>query len=114
MLIKRPIVRLIIVVVSLVVCLSAGGTVLGLLKRKDLVIKRQRELDRITKENESLQSRLEETREDAYVERIARDKLGLVKEGETIVIVSQQDAGGGEQDVASDLANWRQWWEVFN
>jgi len=40
----------------------------------------------VLKENESLKKTLEEVNSDSYIEKIAREKLGLVKKGEIIYI----------------------------
>lgn len=107
--------RMIVLVISFILSVRAGSTVMDLWKRRELVLSRQQELERITKENDTLQRQLEETHTDVYVERIARDKLGLVKPGETVVIVpdvlSADSTGVTPED---SRANWRKWWETFN
>jgi cell division protein FtsL len=40
----------------------------------------------VLKENENLKKTLEEVNSDSYIEKIAREKLGLVKKGEIIYI----------------------------
>lgn len=65
----------------------------------------QRRYERLLILREYLQS-------DEYVESIARRVLGLVKPGETLVIVSspeQEDAAGGQESGMLDGP----WWEVL-
>jgi cell division protein FtsB len=50
----------------------------------------------VLKENESLKKTLEEVNSDSFIEREAREKLGLVKKGEIIYIDISKNKGGGE------------------
>lgn len=40
--------------------------------------------------NKELKNKLEEVKTQEFIEAEARDKLGLVKEGETVVVISQE------------------------
>ena len=42
------------------------------------------QLDAVSKESESLASQLENVNNDDYIERIARDELGMVRPGEIV------------------------------
>ncbi|GAA0117184.1 MULTISPECIES: FtsB family cell division protein [Clostridium] len=44
------------------------------------------EHDRLKKENKKLQDEVELSKTDKYIEKLAREKLGLIKDGETPVI----------------------------
>ncbi len=46
----------------------------------------QSKIDEETKENEVLQKEQKEQNSDAYVEKIAREKLGMVKPGERVYV----------------------------
>jgi|GEM_PF-2516487 len=111
---RRLGVRVVFFVCALALCFSSGSTVLTLLARKELVIQRKKELDRVSRENEKLSALHRVMQGNAYIERIARDKLGLVKDGETIVLIGQQEADVTQKSTDTDTPNWRQWWEVFN
>lgn len=60
----------------------------------------EQELERILAENERLRERLEYMQSDEYIETVARTELGLVKPGETAVVVIKTDAG--EDPVATE------------
>ena len=49
------------------------------------------------------------------MERMAREKLGLVKEGETIVIMKNEKLKmtNEEQEVEENSPNWKKWWGLF-
>ena len=67
-------------------------------------------------ENERLKQRLSEVQTQDFIEGEIRNKLGLVKPGETVVLM-----GGAQHTVSSDnvksdmeqLHNWKQWWNLF-
>ena len=73
-------------------------------------------------ENEALQDRLEYVSSDAYVEKIARERLKMVREEETAVVVvprsverSPAVVPGPAAEVAEEEAQpyWQQWWNLF-
>jgi len=98
---------------SLILCVSTSRTILDLLKRQDIVKIRQAELQRIKMENKILEQSLSDMTSPSYIERIARDKLGLIREGESVVIIGSLEASesGVKQDRTAQI--WRQWFELF-
>lgn len=103
-----------IFIISLGLCLSATGTIIDLWHRKDLLTTRQNDLNRILSENRKLSQQLRDSQTDSYVERIARDKLGLVKDGEAIILLPPSSKEGSTR--TSDDAkkpNWQKWWSLF-
>jgi hypothetical protein len=62
-----------------------------------------------------LSKRLEEATSAAFVEREARNKLGLTKEGETIILMGTPIPGDTEAQnaVQTPLSRWRLWWRLF-
>ena len=56
-----------------------------ILYMKDVELKKvQSKIDEETKENEKLKEEQEELNSDEFVEKIAREKLGMVKKGERV------------------------------
>lgn len=113
-LIENKLFRFLILIVSFTLCLSAGSTIIDLWHRRDIVSSRQKDLDRITRENAELKKQLEDSQLPGYVEKAARDKLGLVKDGEAIVLLDSsnpgQSAGTADQ---SHIVTWQRWWRLF-
>lgn len=112
---KQPqIGKILVWVISLVLCLSAGSTIINLWARRGIVSEREADLVRLQEENKTLENALQDARGEQFVERIARDKLGMVKPGETIVIMpGSTETAGGETKNKSNVALWRQWLELF-
>ena len=113
--IKSRAFRLFIIVVSLVIAIHISRDIYGLWRRKDIVGGRQSTLSRLEEENQKLSQKLKDAQSPSYVERIAREKLGLIKEGEAIVLVpkTQSPAGEGDQPTTEELPNWKKWWKLF-
>ncbi len=113
--IRHPLVRLGIALVSMIVSAGLIRSILSLWRKKDLVRQRRMVLERVEKEHAELQRKLEEATSSAFVEQIARNKLGLIKEGEKIVLMeiptgNNETADGSGED---DLPNWKKWWQLF-
>lgn len=76
-------------------------------------------LEQLRKENEALKQELEYKKSQEYKEEEIRNKLGLAKEGETVVVVPGSEQGnekletGNNEDRGEELANWQKWWELF-
>jgi len=70
-------------------------------------------LEKLKKENEDLKRELEYKKSEEFTESEIRNKLGLVKEGETVVILPKDDKSNknGENKVA--IPNWQKWWNLF-
>src|SRR3989337_1746833 len=93
-------------------------------------IGRVQEIKRMTKEKEEkvkaleeeekdLEKKLEEVKSDDYIEKQIRDKLGLAKEGEIVVILPPPEVlrkfapeDREEEEVLPD-PNWKKWARLF-
>lgn len=67
--------------------------------------------------NRELKNKLSEIKSERFIEQQARDKLGLAKEGETVVIIPeekiQQVLGASEGNSKERLPNWLGWLKLF-
>ena len=72
-------------------------------------------VDSLARENNKLKSELNYVRTDAYVEKTAREKLNLVREGETIVVIpdSVLKAATASSQPTPIPPNWEQWMRLF-
>jgi hypothetical protein len=78
------------------------------------VTTRQKDLNHLLKENKELSRQLKDSQSDSYVERIARDKLGLVKDGEAIILLPKSPGGTGTGATNdAQKPNWQKWWSLF-
>lgn len=111
---KLTLIRVCILLVSLGLSVSAGRTIVDLWRRRDILRVREAQLAALVKQNEDLTRKLSDVQSNAYVERVARDKLGFVKEGESIVIIPEATSGGSAADRRdANAPNWKKWWSLF-
>ncbi len=98
----------VIVVISLV-----RGLVSNLKAKNKLRDLRERK-EKLVQEQGVLEKQLAKTKRKDYLEYVAREKLNLVKEGETLVIVDRQNKSQkNEKDQKMrDLSNWQKWRRV--
>ena len=90
------------------------------IKAADLRIEQARgRVDKLKKENERLEAELNKVQSVQFVEKQIRDKLGLAKEGEIIVILPEDEIlrklapkTVEEESVLPD-PNWRIWLNLF-
>jgi cell division protein FtsB len=82
-----------------------------LLQKRQILEEQRQELVRLQEENRKLEEALSQADTPEFVEKEAREKLGLVKEGETIVILPKTDPSSLITD--QQESNWKQWWGLF-
>jgi len=76
----------------------------------------QADIVRLQAENERLQKEVARLQTDPAVERLAREQLGLVKEGETMAAVDFGPQGHPRKTptpTPTPVPNWRQWWDLL-
>ncbi len=72
-------------------------------------------LETLKQENEVLERELEYKKSKDFAEGEIRNKLNLVKEGETVVIVPKEESRDQNQETGDQKAapNWQKWWKLF-
>jgi len=74
----------------------------------------QTQLNELKKENEGLRRELQYKSSDSFAEEEIRNKLGMVKQGETEVIITKPEVrktdSGSQQE---DVPNWQKWRDLL-
>jgi cell division protein FtsB len=90
------------------------------IKEGDILIEKTRvRLEKINQENQKLANQLQITESPVFVEKQLRDKLGLAREGEVIVVLPEPEivkklAPVLPQDEEMRLeTNWQKWMGLF-
>jgi len=86
---------------------------LNLFRVDDRLKKERERLLVLKKENMELKKELEEVKTERYVEEVARDKLGMGRKGETIVVLPEIEYEEVERKRGRKLENWEKWYRVF-
>ncbi len=72
-------------------------------------------LEKLKAENQQLKQELEYKKSNQFAEAEIRNKLGLAKEGETVVILSQNQNQVDSSQLAQkpEKPNWQKWKDLF-
>jgi len=76
----------------------------------------EQNLSNLEEKNRQLQERLKEVKSPEFIEKEAREKLGLAKPGETVYILPPNVAYLPRQEEnipKEELPNWQKWWKLF-
>lgn len=110
----RKLTRIAILGICIIMGIGIVKTVYTISQKKGIIAERQKILSELTDKNKKLQEELREATSPAFIEQAARDKLGLVREGETVVIMDKsQILNPDNQKNPQELPSWKQWWRLF-
>ena len=84
-----------------------------IINKQDLVDKARQDLNVKKQENEELKVQLTYVKSNEFVESQARDKLFLVKPGESAVIVPPELIKKKKKEKPPPLPAWKQWVNLF-
>lgn len=106
--------RLIILFIFIFVGLGIVRSVISLSSKKNAVEERKAVQMALEAKHVELENRLIEATSAAFIEKIARDKLGLVREGETVVILGRtREQDGSDQQKQQNSSSWKKWLGLF-
>lgn len=104
---------------ALFVIFSIGRTTLGLLEKGKALDEAGVMVEELKREQEELLKTKEKIESDEFIEKEARERLGLAKEGETVVVLPEEEilkklAPKLEPDAfPEELPIWKRWVEIF-
>lgn len=93
--------------------------ILGVLNIQERVREAKKEVVGLDEEQEELKRRLEFATSSAFIERTAREKLGLGKPGEYVVVLPQEEflkslaPSPEEEEKLPEEPNWKKWLKIF-
>lgn len=103
----------ILVVLGLALVVKSGLGVIKLWKTGGLVAEAQKEVQDLQEEQKELSAKLAYVNSPEFVEKEARDKLGYGREGETILILPDQNSVPSNASATAGEANWKKWWDLY-
>jgi cell division protein DivIC len=115
---KKPFFSILIIIV-LIIAYNLIGQIFTTLKSGERLKTATDELYTLEKKNQELKKKLTQTKTQDFIEQQARDKLGLGKGSETIVIIPDskidQVLGVSKEQIQSEikLSNWQGWLKLF-
>lgn len=111
--------RYILLAAALFVIFSMGRTVWGLLQKEKAIDEVKARVEALKKEQEELLKTKEKMESDEFIEREARERLGLAKPGETVVVPPDEEAlrkfapKTEPETFPEELPIWKRWVELF-
>ena len=102
-----------IIIVCLIIINNLVRSIYDLWSKQDFVVKAQTDLEKANTENQELKRRLSLVKSDQFVEDEARDKLFLVKPGESGVIVPSELETNHKSEAKKVIPNWQSWLNLF-
>ncbi len=87
---KLTVSKIIVVLICAFFLLSLGRQFIALNKIKKSMSTQQEELNQLKEKNQKLQAEVESAQSNyEYIEKLARERLGLIKEGEQVIESSE-------------------------
>jgi hypothetical protein len=99
--------------------ISLSRSVVDLWERRKIVKEEQERLTQLEKRHEELTEKLKMVQTPGFVEKEARERLGMAKEGDTIIImdtnftVQKERVGMISNESSGQLPYWKRWWQMF-
>jgi cell division protein FtsB len=112
---KHSIVRLLIIVFCAFISLGTIRSLWNTWHNGEQIGERRSVLKSEQEKHGKLSSQLSEATSSAFVEREARNKLGLVRDGETVILMGTPAVGDDQlQNVPHvSYSRWQLWWRLF-
>lgn len=111
--------RLVVLAVFVILSISLVRNMVRISEAKNRLEKTRERLERLERENEELKEKARAVSEFYFVEAQLRDKLGLAKEGEVVVVLPDEDIlrslspePAQEEEVLPEAA-WERWLKLF-
>ena len=109
-----------LIVVLIFLSISIGRSIYKVQQAKARIEAQKQVVVKLKQENEDLVKQLALVQSPISIEKQYRDKLGLSKSGETVLILPDAEVLRRlaptiteEEDILPD-SNWKKWWKLFN
>ena len=100
------------VIAAIVIAVNSTKRILFFKANARQVADAEMRLNTVKVENERLKRELEYKKSDQFAEEEIRNKLGLVRENEQIVLIQPKTQDAGRQNTPN-VPNWQKWRMVF-
>ncbi len=103
----------------LLMSVSLIRNILRVVESNKRIEKAQDRVEKLKKENEELEENLAITKSEEFIEKQLRDKLGLAKEGEIVIVLPDEKIletlapSLEEEEETLPDPNWKKWLKLF-
>ncbi|MAG59169.1 hypothetical protein CMO96_00025 [Candidatus Woesebacteria bacterium] len=115
----RKYLKYITLIVSLFVIVSVARSTIKLLGKDDSIGEAQKRVEELEREQAELLELREQIESEEFVEREARERLGLAKEDEVVVVLPEDDVlrrlapPDEEEEFVEEAPIWKRWTKLF-
>jgi cell division protein FtsL len=108
-----------LVLVSVLMLVSLFRNILKVRQVNERIEKKKLQLEKLQSENEKLKKEVARVKSEEFIEKQLRDKLGLAKEGEIVVVLPDKETLRAfapnieEEEETLPLPNWKKWLQLF-
>lgn len=110
---KRNLILVLVVALALFLVVSSTRRILTFKSTAGKVSEAQANLEKLKKENGDLKKELDYKKSPQFAEEEIRNKLGLVKQGENLVVLPKDQKSDQGPATSNQKANWEKWKELF-
>lgn len=111
--IKKRILLIFVIVVLSCLIVIFSKQIFKLRRAGGIVEQKEEELAVLRGRKNSLKEQLKQVESPEYIEEVAREKLGMGKEGEKIVILPRVGSNELIPNQPEKKENWQKWWQLF-
>lgn len=101
---------------GLYLIVSLSRNIFTFIKKGEEIKRQNLKLEELKQENIELKKRLEYVSTPSFIEKEARDKLGLARVGEQVVVLPknvEEIVFPKEEEKPKELPNWKKWYKFF-
>lgn len=111
---RRNLILLLAIVVAVFLGINSVKRILSLHGTSQQVEEEEAHLEKLRKENEALKQELEYKKSERFAEGEIRNKLGMAKDGEEVVVIpKEEESSKQETESKKPVANWKKWQKLF-
>ncbi len=100
-------------IVLLIMTISLSRGVWDSYQKLDDLKTTESEVKALKTENANLEEEKLFRQTDFYIEKAAREKLGLAKTGETVIVAEETASKSAQEENDRIVDNWRSWFDLF-
>jgi cell division protein FtsB len=112
-LMKKKLISSLIILFSLYLIVSLSREIFDLIQKEKVIGKEELKLEELKVETQVLKEQLDYVQSEEFVEKEAREKLGMTRPGETVVILPEDFKEMVDQSQGviepKEVPNWKQW-----
>jgi len=110
---KRNFLLFIGIIAAILLGVNSFKRILAFRETSKRVADSEAKLEVLKQENEKLKQEMQYKLSQEYKEAEIRNKLGLAKPNETVVILPDEGNKNDGKNSKKELANWKKWWKLF-